>query len=173
MLIVTTPATVEPVTATEAKSRLRVTHSSDDTLLGALITSAREAAEMHTGRALAAAAYRWVSTEDEGATLRLPLWPVATVTSVSYEDADGARQTMDSADYTLDSDRAVVYIGTMPDYAVNWSVSFTTAPSNIPGAIKDAVILFVGDLYENPEAMLDNNSGAVRLLFPYRINLGV
>jgi uncharacterized phiE125 gp8 family phage protein len=173
MLIVTTAATVEPVTATEAKQRLRVTHTSDDTLLENLISSAREAVEMNTGRALAAAEYRWVSTEAEGTVLRLPLWPVASVEAVSYENADGDRQTMDAADYTLDGDRAQVRIDEIPDYATNWTVEFTVAPTGIPSSLKDAIILFVGDLYENPEAKLENSAAADRLMFPHRVSLGL
>jgi uncharacterized phiE125 gp8 family phage protein len=176
MLIVTTAATVEPVTLAEAKAHLRVTHSSDDALITALIPAAREAVEQATGRALAAAAYRWASEDTD--TLRLPLWPVDTVTAVSYEDGDGARQTMDAADYTLDGDRARVTVDEPPDYGVRWSVSFTVAPTNLPAALKHAVLLLVGDLYANAEATITDQSVAAnpavdRLLSPYRVNLGL
>jgi uncharacterized phiE125 gp8 family phage protein len=178
MLIVTTAATVEPVTLAEAKAHLRVTHSSDDDLITALIPAAREAVEQATGRALAAAAYRWASEDDINTALRLPLWPVATVTAVSYEDGDGARQTMDPADYTLDGDRSLVTIDEPPDYGVRWSVSFTVAPANVPVAVKHAILLLVGDLYVNAEATMNgdsvaDNPAADRLLYPYRVSLGV
>lgn len=173
MLIVTTAATVEPVTATEAKQRLRITHTSDDALLEALITSAREAVEMNTGRALAAAEYRWAGAGEMAEALSLPLWPVATVTAVSYEDENGTRQTMAEGDYTLDGDRATVAIDEMPDYAVNPTVAFTVSPENIPNALKDAIILFVGTLYDDPQARLEDNAALDRLMYPYRVSLGL
>lgn len=177
MLIVTTAATVEPVTVAEAKAHLRETGTENDTLIGGLITAAREAVEMNTGRALAAAAYRWASEDDIEVLMHLPLWPVATVTAVSYEDADGARQTMAVDDYTLDGDRATVAI-VPPDYGVNLSVSFTVAPSNIPVALKQSILLLVGDMFANAEATITGDTVAVnpavdRLMTPYRVNLGL
>lgn len=177
MLIVTVAATVEPVTLTEAKAHLRVTHSSDDTLIGSLITAAREAAEQITGRALAAATYRWASEGEIAAEMRLPLWPVATVTTVSYEDADGVRQTMDSGDYALDGDRAVVAL-TPPEGGSKLSVTFTVAPTLVPEAVKSAIKLMVEDLYVNTGGVItgetvEQNPAAERILHLQRVNLGL
>jgi uncharacterized phiE125 gp8 family phage protein len=176
MLIVTTAATVEPVTLTEAKAQLRETGTANDTMIGALITAAREAVELETGRALAAAAYRWASTDAMAEVMRLPLWPVATLTAVSYEDADGARQTMDAADYSLDADRAQVTLE-LPDFGINPSFSFTVSPTNIPVALKQAILLIVADLYANTEAtsteILSANPTVSRLLALNRVNYGV
>ena len=51
---VITAVATEPVTSTEAKAHVRVIGTTDDTLIAALISSAREFAEHYTGRALAA-----------------------------------------------------------------------------------------------------------------------
>jgi len=55
-------------------------------------------------------------------------------------------------------------------------VLFTTAPGPAPEALKAAIKLLVGDLYENTEAnaekALSENPTVARLIWPYRINLG-
>lgn len=56
--LVAAPAT-EPISLTEAKSHLRVDHSSDDTLISALITMAREYVEAETNRALFTQTWDW------------------------------------------------------------------------------------------------------------------
>jgi uncharacterized phiE125 gp8 family phage protein len=168
MLIVTIAATVEPVTLAEAKAHLRVTHSSDDALIGALITAAREDAEQITGRALAAASYRWASDQDVTSVLHLPLWPVDAVSALTYEDADGVRQTMDSGDYTLDGDRATVTIDPMPDFIANASVEFDVAPDSVPEVCKAAIKMLVDHLYSGADRV-----AADRLLHLQRVNLGV
>lgn len=56
-------------------------------------------------------------------------------------------------------------------------ITFTTAPSPAPAALKAAILLMVGDLYENAaantEKALAENPTLQRLIFPYRNNLGV
>lgn len=80
MLRVTTAATAEPVTLAEAKQHLYVTHNSDDALIGAFITAARETVERQTAYALATASYEW--TPEGGRTSPLPIAP-GTVTSAA------------------------------------------------------------------------------------------
>lgn len=177
MLIVTTAATVEPVTLAEAKAHLRVTDSSSDTLIGALITAAREAVEQNTGRALAAAEYRHASEEEIASLNRLPLWPVDSVSEVSYADADGARVVIDPADYVVDGDRATVAL-VPPTDGTRLSVVFAVDPSNTPVALKQAILLLIGDMFANSEATITgesvaHNPAVDRLLGPYRVNLGV
>lgn len=83
MLTVVTAATVEPVTLVEAKAHLRVIHTSDDGMIAALLTAARETVELNTGRALAVASYLWAP---EGCdTETLPLQP-GTVTATNLDD---------------------------------------------------------------------------------------
>lgn len=172
MLSVVTPAAAEPVSLAEAKAHLRVTHSLDDTLIGSLISAARERVEMNTGRALAAASYLWAAGDNWRC---LPLWPVASITAATYVDSDGARVNLPA--YTLDANRSTI---TLDDGAVlqgdRVNVEFDTDPENIPAALKAAILLIVGDLYANTEEggeRLEANPAVDRLVFPYRVNLGL
>ncbi|MDQ3039400.1 MAG: head-tail connector protein, partial [Pseudomonadota bacterium] len=104
MLIPLTAATTEPVSLAEAKAHLRLTHASDDVLLGRQITSARQYVELATGRALAAATYRLVQSAFDN-PVELPLWPVSAVTAVSYLDEGNVRIVLSAPSYLFDADR--------------------------------------------------------------------
>ncbi len=164
MLITVTPATVEPVTLEEAKAHLRVDHDADDGLISSLITAAREAVELFTGRALAAATYRWAS-EDCGPYL-LPIWP-ASVSLVSSV-VNGSR--IDAESFEFDSDRSLVsgYFGS----AVR--VEFATEPGPVPESLKAAIKLRIEALYDaSPDEKQTLIQAADALAHPFRMNMGV
>jgi len=164
MLITVPPATVEPVTLEEAKAHLRVDHDADDGLISSLITAAREAVERFTGRALAAATYRWAS-EDCGPYL-LPIWP-ASVSLVSSV-VNGSR--IDAESFEFDSDRSLVsgYFGS----AVR--VEFATEPGPVPESLKAAIKLRIEALYDaSPDEKQTLTQAADALAHPFRMNMGV
>jgi uncharacterized phiE125 gp8 family phage protein len=170
MLIPVTPAAAEPVSLAEAKAHLRVIHDVDDALITRLITAAREVVESNTGWALAEAGYRWVT--DLAPPVGLPLWPVE-VTGVSYLDSADTRTV--TTEYVFDADRGVLSFTGTGWRALN--VEFTTDPAPIPAALKAAILLIVGELYEHTEASAEKAVAEVpavqRLIFPHRRNLGV
>lgn len=172
MLRVVTPATVEPVTLDEAKAHVRADDDSLDTIITAAITAAREVVELQTGLALAAAEWRWDAYGLPVAKLsRIPLGPIDAISAVTYADADGARQTVDPADYVADLGRSTIALAPGDDWTA-LSVEFTTAPANIPAALKAAILLIVGDLVANTEASVEKplveNPAVQNLMFPYR-----
>lgn len=175
MLITVSAPTVEPVSLMEVKEHLRVSHDFQDDLISAYISAAREALEMETGRALAAGTYRWVGDGSVGYVHSLPMWPVATVTEVTYEDGTGARVAFTG--YVLDSDRSFISIAA-PPYGTRLSVTFTTVAGILPPALKAALFLLVADLYEQGGTVItgisvDLNPTINRLVYPHRVNLGV
>lgn len=167
MLIATAAATDEPVSVADVKAQLRVTHSSDDALLSSLITSAREFIEQFTGRALAAATYRY-----SGKLKLLPLWP-ATLDSIAGLESDGITWTTlaEGDDFTYDADTNRI-IGSA--YCTHL-VEFTTVPGDaIPQSLKDAIILRVQADYEGENGSAERyRDAAATLAWPYRMNLGV
>jgi uncharacterized phiE125 gp8 family phage protein len=162
-LKVITAVATEPVTLAEARLHLRLTTddgTTEDTLISAWITAARELAEHYTGRALAAqtleaAMDAFPAAEDD--VIELPMPPVATITSVKYTDTAGVEQTIDSGDYALslygDARRLAPTYGNywpstqdIPDAVrIRYVTGYTTAPK----AVKAAIQLMVGWFNEN------------------------
>ena len=170
MLRVVTPAVVEPVTVEDVKAHLRVTHDEDDALLGAQITSAREAIELETGVALVEAEYLWAPEHPPrcGYVASIPLWP-ATVGDVTYWDGE-ARVDADPDVYLLDDFRGRLTLGT---YAQP-RVAFTTAPDAIPESLKSAIKLRVMAEYEaDAEEAEKLRDASLRIARLHRRNFGV
>ena len=186
---ITAPAT-EPVTSTEAKSHLRVDTTADDTLIGTLITAARQHVEAHLRRALITQTWELVTDAfPVGDVLRLPLPPLVSVTSIKYTDEDGAESTLSSGLYVVDTDstkgRVVLKNGeTWPSVTlaaangvrVRYVAGYGEA-SAVPRPIRQAILLLIGTMYENRESVLVAQGvtvaqlpfGVDALLMPYRI----
>jgi hypothetical protein len=89
---------------TEAKLYLRVTHTSEDALITSLITAARVYCETKTRRAFVTktVTQQYRGFFDGVSPLVLAHAPIASVSSITYVDNDGATQTLSSAWYRLE-----------------------------------------------------------------------
>lgn len=195
-LIKTAQPTSEPVTLAEAQLHLRLdTDGSppshpDDTLVQTLISAARENAEQYTGVTIAQATYQ-VKSEVSNDQINLQTYPVTAIASVTYEDGDGTLQTVDPVDYTIDNFQRparLVFKRNAPTYdtTVVFTAGYTDGqspnPYPCPAAVKSAILLMVGNLYENRESVSDNATqlkpyerpqSYLFLLTPHRINMGL
>lgn len=174
--IVTGPA-AEPITLEEAKRQLNVTGADFDTVIGEKIKYAREECEAHTHRAIITQSWkltldRWPCRPNESGVNRhaifLPHPPIQSVTSVKYIDADGVQQTLvANTDYIASLSepypRVCPYYGTAwpavrADYPLPIEIIFVAGygtvmegvpPTNIPGRLRDGMLLRIADLFEN------------------------
>jgi uncharacterized phiE125 gp8 family phage protein len=191
-LIKTAQPTAEPVTLAEAQLHLRLdTFGSppshpDDALVQTLISAARENAEQYTGVTIAQASYQ-VKSPVVNEQISLQTYPVTSIASVTYQDADGTVQTVDPAVYVLDSFQRparLVFKSDSPGYDI--TVSFTAGykdndspnPYPCPAGVKAAILLMLGNLYENRESVTSVQSyerpqSATYLLTPHRVNMGL
>lgn len=178
---VSPPATT-PVSLTEAKAHLRVDHTDDDVLITSLIDAAVDHLDGWTGilgRALVTQSWR----QDFAGfgCLRLPLGPVASITQIKYL-SENAEQTLSPAVYVLRADARGAYVDlasgqswpgvySRPD-AVSVTYMAGAATAEVPAALKAAILLFVGHLYANREAVGETQSelplGYYALIAPYR-----
>lgn len=192
----TAPA-AEPVSRTEAKLHLKLdSDTTDDTLIDALITAAREAAENYTGRAFIN--QTWELTLDEwpeegdsvGASIELIPSPLSSITSITYKDQDGVTQTASSstlyeADTYSTPGRACLKYGQIwpsireiqNSITVTFVSGYGASSSSVPAAIRAAILMIIGHLYEHRESVNIGNivtevpQGAMFLLDPYRVIL--
>lgn len=187
--LITAPA-AEPISVSEAKAHMRVDTTADDTYIGTIITAARQNVEAHLRRALITQTWELVLDGFPGGEVRLPKPPLVSVTSVKYTDVDGVESTFSSASYLVDTDaepgRVVLKSGeTWPAVTlreasavrIRYVVGYGAAGSAVPVAIRQAVLLVCGSLYENREDVLVAQGvsvgvlpfGVQALLMPYRV----
>jgi hypothetical protein len=120
-----TDATSEPISTAEAKAFMRVSASTEDTLIGSLIKAARQACEAYTGRAFIT--QTWEYNLDQFPSTRaadsdwdgvregpvsslfspldyidLPVAPLISVGSLKTYADDGTATTMTATDYIVD-----------------------------------------------------------------------
>lgn len=181
----TVVAAETPVSLVEAKAHLRVDHTDDDTLITALINAATDHLDGWSGvlgRALVTQTWRQ-DFADFTDKLRLPLKPVSSVSGVTYYDTDNAQQTLATSVYELLTDDAGPFLALKVDQswpntesrAAAVSVTFVagSAVASVPAAIKAAMLLMIGHLYENREAVAEGNFAVMpmavdALIAPYR-----
>lgn len=160
-VLITAPA-AEPVTLTEAKAHLYVTHTDDDTLIAAYISAARDDAEHRLGRLLIDQTWE-LSLGAFPSVIVMPV-PIASVTSIKYIDTDGVEQTLDPATYQVDT--AALPGVVAPAYGAAWpstrdqynavKVRYTAGygadSTTVPATIRAWILLRIGSLYENRES---------------------
>lgn len=162
-----TPPAAEPLTLAEAKRHLRVDAdiTDDDSLITALIVTARQQAEHRTGRAMVTQQWRYSVDAFPADSLELPLPKLQSVQSVTYLDSSGTRQTLANTEYDVITDELVGRI--IPAFGKSWpscrvrpgsvQVSYTCgygAAADVPQSIKAWMMLAIGAWYENREALV-------------------
>ena len=160
--LITAPAT-EPVTLTQAKLQCRVDGTDEDALLTLLITAARRAAEIRTGRALVTQTWELALDAFPVSAIELPMPPVQSITSIKYLDAAGVEQTIDAANYALDSYGGLRHWA-LPAYGLEWpdtldaanavKIRFAAgygAADAVPEDIKMWMLMSIGTMYTHRE----------------------
>src|ERR671912_2041068 len=101
-----TPPVAEPVRLAEVKADLRIDHTDDDVRLQRHITEARQSIDgprTWLVRSLMPQTWELVLDGYPTSEIRLPTAPVASITSVKYDDSLGIEQTIPVDDYYLDN----------------------------------------------------------------------
>lgn len=177
-----------PITLTEAKSQLRVTHTDEDTLISAMIDAVAEHLDGrrgYLGRAIVTQSWEYrVDIFPESGVIELPLPPLQSVESVKYIDDAGDEQTLAADQYVVDT--ATYYGQVRRAYDVDWPVTrdenyavrvaFTAgfgAASAVPQPVKTAALMLVRHWYEHRSTAVENvisemPLGAAYLLGAYR-----
>lgn len=166
LVLVTGPA-AEPVTLAEAKAHLRVDIADDDALISSLITAARGQLEGDTRRAFVTQTWDYtLGSFPPARKLDLPLPPLASVTSITYKDAEGNVSTFPSANYVVDTSevfgRIVLKDGYTWPSTILWPAAAVTVrfvagygtAAAVPQTAKQALLLLVGHWYENRETVI-------------------
>ncbi len=172
-LTLVAPPAAEPVTTGEAKHYLRVDCTDDDTLIEGLVITARRYAETKTKRQLVTATYRYIlDAFPNSRVIYLPKPPLVSVTTLKYYNANGTLTTMDSTHYIVDTDSEPGRVTLNPGVLNTWPSTQTNRPNavqityvagygdpqDVPMNIKNAMLLYIGHLYENRRGVLTGGS---------------
>lgn len=175
---VITPPQSEPITLEDARLHLRLgsDETSEDALITTWITVAREYAEHYTGRALVPQTLEQALDAFPccfGAIL-LDMPPVTQVASIEYDDLNGQAQTLDTArwhfsDYGAARTVSLTYGSWWPPtrpQADAVRIRFTAGYETPPQAVRAALLLIVGHLFENRQDVLVSDGRAVAIEVP-------
>lgn len=186
------PDPLKPVlTVAECKQFLHIDHADED----ATIEIFRDAAVSYVdgltgilGRALINQTWRvnldgWPTCE-----IRLPFAPISAITTIKYWDGatPSVQQTVTASDYVLLEDHLSPYVkfissfsgATLAERADAIEILFVAGygadGTSVPAAIKAAVLLMLGNLYEHREDVVIGETaimlpqGSEALLAPFR-----
>lgn len=159
---VTTAVAVEPLLLAEARLHIKADGTTEDALITAWITAARELAEHHTGCALAPQTLE-MALDSFPDAIDLDMPPVASVTSLKYTDLAGVEQTVGAASYVLSLYGAARRI--TPAFGFVWPatqdtanavrVRYVTGYAVAPKAVKAALQLMVAWFNEHRGSEMD------------------
>jgi uncharacterized phiE125 gp8 family phage protein len=185
-LVLSAGPTVEPVALSELKVWLRIDGDEQDTLLASLIVAARIHVEHTFGLALIN--QRWSLFLDawpETRELRLSPSPVRRVTALRVYDAGDAPETLDPAQYLLETTPLAPCIRRRGDAAwpqplremngveIEFEAGFGAEPASVPEPVRQALLLLAGWWFEDRGPELADNRvvtppAVLGLLGPYR-----
>lgn len=185
-LVLLEPPAAAVVTLAEAQIQTRCQNPLEDGRLLGLAAAATGQAEAFCRRRFVT--QRWRETFDRFPARRLVLHhpPLASVEAVRYVDPAGVLRTLDAAEYVVRTGEAPGEI--VPAWGASWpeargdedavSVEFTCgygAPADVPEPIRQAVLLILATLYDNPASVVTGTiataipQSAEWLLGPYRV----
>lgn len=179
---VTVEPSTEPVTADEVKEWARIDGIDEDNFLESVITSVRKLVEKYICRALISQKIELVMDYWPGKVIELPYSPVISIDSVVTLDEDDTATTYSSDNYYLQStggpDKLIIkQDSTNPEnenrdysgFKITYYAGYGTAADDVPQTIKDAIKMWVSEVYEN-RIMSDEAPKMVEgILKPFRI----
>jgi uncharacterized phiE125 gp8 family phage protein len=168
------------------KSFLKVDGNDDNDLLKILIEAARNKVEANLGRSLITQTWKLTLDEfPETNYIELSLPPLISVTTVTSYASDDSGTVYSSDNYYVDVPGSRIYLNdgqvwpqaTRPHNKAEiiYVTGYGAAATNVPGALRSAILMLVAHWYENREAVsLGDISTEVKvgydaLLQPYKI----
>ena len=163
--VVNTAASAAILSTAEAKTHLKVDTSADDDYIDNLVSAATESAQIFTNR-------YFINTT---ITQHGDIWSdistlfkskVSSITHIKYFDSDNSEQTLATSVWISDINHQPARIGLKPNQsfpsladrinAVNckYVVGYGSAASDVPEGIRQAVLLTVGNFYENRQEVV-------------------
>jgi uncharacterized phiE125 gp8 family phage protein len=144
----------------------------EDDLLTRLITAAREDCEDFQRRAYITRTYElWLDAWPDGDKITIPMPVLQAVDSIIYYDTAGDDYEMDEEDYIVDINnepgQVVLACGKswpsetlqpVNGICIEFNAGYGDAAADVPAAVRQAMLLLIGHLYENREAVTEKST---------------
>lgn len=175
-----TPPAAKPVTLAIAKAHLRIDGTDDDAAIERLISAATAQVQHLTQRALVTQTWRLTMDAFPCGVIKVPLPPLQAVTAFAYTDTAGVEQPLTG----YQADNTCLLGRILPAYGTSWpaarcqpqavKIDFTAGYDVVPDDIVAALLLIIGHLDQNREAVTVGQAielplGVDALLAPYCI----
>lgn len=163
-----TPVATQVLLAADVKARLKITDTSEDAVIDALIAEVRAACQNKTKFAIGA--QTWTMALDEfPEQIQLEHAPLIAVTGITYTDPDGNAQTLATDQYVVDDFRAPAWI--VPAVNITWPATFNTVnavrvtyqcgytAATLPESLKLWMLANIGHFHANREIFTADGGG--------------
>lgn len=165
--VLKTAATTLPVSLEDAKDHLRVDINDDDVLIDRMVQAITESFERMYNTALITQTWTLYADNWPATQFVLPRMPLQSVTHVKYTPYGGSQTAFDSSKYHVDtyskpgriilesrsswpSDELIDVNGIEIEFVAGYGDN----ESDVPEPVRQAMLLTLGDWYENREDMI-------------------
>lgn len=164
-LELTAAPAAEPVSVSDAKDWLRISHAADDALILSLIRAAREHVETRTGLALISQSWRerlddWPRDRlsASGLAVQLARAPLISVEAVRVRGRDSALTEWDPAEYRVETGEPGRLVAILPftlprpelqggGIEIDFTAGYGEAPDDVPAPLRAAILHLVAASY--------------------------
>jgi uncharacterized phiE125 gp8 family phage protein len=176
-------------TLAAAKAHLRVLHAEEDAQIESMLAAAVERCEEWCGRAFSEREVAMIFSDltiANPAAYQLPIVPNSAIVSFKYSNGTATPADMPPGTFRVRSkiggSQSLVVDAWPSDLVIEGdcaTFTYTAKPSaDVPRAVVQAAMLYLGDLYSSREANIIGtivaiNEAAIALLAPHRVNAGV
>jgi uncharacterized phiE125 gp8 family phage protein len=165
-----------PVTLEEARRHCRITDTAENSVIEGMITGATDVCQNLTSRQFLTATRVDEFDSFPAEELELGRWPLVSVTSIVYVDADGDEQTWTASLYQSDTTAEpprikpayneswpTIRSGIYAAVTVTYTAGYGATASLVPDRFKQAIMLLVGHWYNHREAYEDRDTKEVAM----------
>lgn len=164
-LELTAAPAAEPVSVSDAKNWLRISHTADDALISSLLRAAREHVETRTGGVLITQSWR-ERLEDwprdrlsaSGLAVRLARAPLISVEAVRVRDRNGALTDWDPAEYRVETGEPGRLVAILPfalprpevqggGIEIDFTAGYGETADDVPAPLRAAILHLVAASY--------------------------
>lgn len=179
--IQTVAPTSEPISLTEAKHFIRAyeDETQDDSMIEAMIKTAREYAENYTNRQLMTATFELITSKFIQ-DMKLQKNPIQSISKIEYMDENGDYQTLSTDNYYLyfDAEIGKIHFEDLPsikDDKRAVKITFISGYTTVPSSILHYIKLTISTMYKEKDLLTDFKKDDtakklyIKLLDMYRI----